>query len=189
MNSKIVGKSEALHPQKFAMYLAIAGMMMMFAALTSAYLVRKAAGNWLEFPLPNVFYISTFVLILSSVSLQFAHKSYIQEHENAFKGWLIGAFILGGLFLVLQYEGWLQMNKMNIFVNTNPSSSFIFLISGLHALHIVAGVSALAITLFLAFARKFQVTPKRKLKLELVIIFWHFIDFLWLYLFIFLLTQ
>ncbi len=178
-----------IHPQKFALWVACASITMMFAAFTSSFLVRRAAGNWLEFPLPKVFYFSTAVMVLSSVALHLGYRFFRSGHEKRYKGFLMTAFALGFAFLGLQYQGWLSLQAMGVAINTNPSGSFVYVISGVHAAHILGGVAALAVALLHAFILPFRVTPARKLRFELTLTYWHFVDLLWVYLFFFFLIQ
>lgn len=178
-----------IHPKKFALWVACGGIIMMFVSLTSAYMVRKAGGNWLEFPMPKIFIGSTVVIIISSITL---HLSYLAfKHGNAaqYKGFLLTTFVLGIAFLILQYQGWVALSSIGIELNTNPSGSFVYAISGIHAAHILGGITALIIALLNAFSLKYQVTPARKLRFELTLTYWHFVDILWVYLFIFFLIQ
>ncbi len=180
---------QGIHPHKFALWLGIASMVMMFAALTSAYLVRRSAGNWLEFKVPDIFFVSTVVLLISSMTLHSSYLAYKKGKEVPYKGLLLVTFALGFAFLVLQYQGWLTLYAMDIQLNTNPSASFLYVIFGLHALHIIGGISALIFAMIKAFKLKFKVTEKRKVSLEMVLIFWHFLDILWIYLLLFIIFQ
>jgi len=103
-----------IHPKKFALLVACASIMMMFAALTSAYMVRKAGGNWLEFPMPSIFLVSTVVIVLSSITLHIAYISFKRGNEALYKGFLLGTFGLGIAFLILQYQGWLALSGIGI---------------------------------------------------------------------------
>lgn len=178
-----------IHPKKFALLVACASIMMMFAALTSAYMVRKAGGNWLEFPMPSIFLVSTVVIVLSSVTLHLAYIAFKRGNEALYKGFLVGTFGLGITFLILQYQGWLALSGIGIELTTNPSGSFVYALSGIHAAHILGGITALIIALLHAFSLKYQVTPTRTLRLEMTMTYWHFVDILWVYLFIFFLIQ
>jgi cytochrome c oxidase subunit 3 len=182
-------KRNKIHPYKYALWVGCAAIVMMFAALTSAYMVRKAGGNWLEFTLPNVFYINTFVILLSSVSIHGALLAFKKNDQKLYKILLSGAAILGVTFVVLQYQGWQELIGQGIELKTNPSSSFLYVISGLHLAHIIPGIVAIVLAFIFAFIRKQEVTPLSKLRLELVVHYWHFVDFLWVYLFVFLLLQ
>ena len=178
-----------IHPHKFALMVACASIVMMFAALTSAYMVRHAQGNWLEFKLPSMFMYSTVVIFISSVTLQGAYFSFMREREKIYKGLLISTFVLGLAFLVLQYQGWLALFNIGVEFNGNPSGSFVYVISGLHAAHILAGIGVLFVALVHAFSLNNGVTKIRKRRLELSLIFWHFLGFLWIYLYLFFSLQ
>ncbi|MCZ2102351.1 MAG: cytochrome c oxidase subunit 3 [Chitinophagales bacterium] len=177
-----------IHPQKFALWVGMAGIAMMFAALTSAYIVKQAAGNWLEFSFPNHFYFSTISILLSSVFLHQSFVGYKAGNERVYKLFLFAGFIFGSAFVVLQYFGWQALYGMGVDMKGNASGGFFYLITGLHVIHVLGGIAALLITIFNAFSLKFKVTEKRKLRYDLVINYWHFVDILWVYLFIFLLV-
>ncbi len=176
-----------IHAQKFALYISFASIVMMFIAFTSAYIVKQAAGNWLEFAIPNMFYISTVVILLSSITLHSSYKSFLAGKEGMYKTLLIVSFILGIAFLILQYYGWQDMFAVGVDLKGNVSGSFVYLITGVHALHIVGGIAAIIVAIVHAFTLRFRVTEKRKLRFELTLHYWHFVDFLWLYLFGFIL--
>lgn len=178
-----------IHPKKFALWVACASMMMLFAAFTSAYIVRQAAGNWLEFQLPNIFLINTAVILLSSVTLQIAYTAFKKERTSVYRLFLVITFILGLAFIALQYQGWLALTAIGVELTTNPSGSFVYVISGVHAAHILGGLAAILIAILHAFALKHKVTSARKLRFELTLIYWHFVDFLWVYLLIFFMLQ
>ena len=176
-------------PQKFALWIGIASIVMMFGAFTSAYLVRRSAGNWLEFRLPDIFFVNTAVIVLSSVTLHFAYVSFKKGNEKWYKGLLITTFVLGILFVVLQYKGWEAMNAIGATFTANPSSSFIYVISGIHAAHVLGGMAALVVAMVHAFVLPFKPTLRRKLRFELVCQYWHFVDVLWVYLIGFFMSQ
>jgi len=178
-----------IHPKKFALAVACASILMMFSAFTSAYIVRQAAGNWLEFQLPSLFFVSTGIILLSSFTLHFSYRSFLKGKEQLYKGLLLTSFGLGLLFIVMQYQGWLSMMEMGVPLKTNPSGDFIYVISGVHAAHVIGGITALVIAILHAFSLKFKVTPARKLRFELTFIYWHFVGFLWLYLIVFFSIQ
>lgn len=178
-----------IHPKKFALAVGCASILMMFSAFTSAYIVRQAAGNWLEFQLPSLFFVSTGIILLSSFTLHFSYRSFLKGKEQLYKGLLLTSFGLGLLFVAMQYQGWLSMMEMGVPLKTNPSGDFIYVISGVHAAHVIGGITALVIALLHAFTLKFKVTPARKLRFELTFIYWHFVGFLWLYLIVFFSIQ
>lgn len=182
------GRSK-MHSKKFALIVACASITMMFAAFTSAYIVRRAAGNWLEFRLPTIFFINTAVILFSSVTLQASYYFFKNGKEFLYKGLMILSFLLGMLFIAFQYKGWLDMTAIGVELTGNPSGSFVYVISAVHAAHILGGLAVLTVALVQAFSLKYRVTPKRKLRFELTLIYWHFVDFLWLYLLIFFVIQ
>jgi len=175
-----------IHPLKFALWIAMASITMMFGAFTSACIVRQAAGNWLEFDLPRIFFVSTVVLLVSSLTLHTSFRSYVAGQESRYKGFLTLSFILGIAFLILQYQGWIDLFSVGIDLKGNPSGSFLYVLTGIHALHIIGGLAAMVVGVMVAYTRKFKVTQKRKINFELTLQYWHFVDLLWVYLLIFL---
>jgi len=178
---------KGIHPQKFALWAAMASILMMFGAFTSAYLVRQAAGNWQEYQVPEIFYISTIVLLASSACMHYAYTAFVKGKKYRYQLALMVTFILGLTFIVLQYFGWNALYNIGVPLDGNPSGSFFYVISGIHALHIIGGITALGVALFHAFTLPFEVTAKRKHRFSLVTQYWHFVDVLWLYLFVFIL--
>lgn len=178
-----------IHPHKFALYLGCAGIVMMFAAWTSAYVVRHAAGNWLEFKLPNILYYNTATIILSSITLQFSYEAFKKRNENLYKSLLIVTFVLGILFIALQVVGWQQMMQMGVPLKKNPSGDFVYLFTGFHIAHLMAGLGILIVALVHAFGLPFKPTPRRQLRFELTLTYWHFVDLLWVYLLVFIYSQ
>lgn len=179
--------SSRIHPQKFALWTAFASIMMMFGAFTSAYIVRQAAGNWLEFPLPNIFYLSTAIILISSVTLHLSYRGFIAGSEARYKSLLVVTFFLAIGFMISQYVGWQTLFASGVDMKGNPAGSFLYVITGVHALHILGGIGALIVAMIHAFGLKYKVTDKRKIRFELVLHYWHFVDLLWVYLLIFLL--
>lgn len=178
-------KRNNIHPLKLTLWVGIASIIMMFAAFTSAFVVRRSAGNWYEFKLPDIFFLNTVVLLISSVTLHYSFKAFTGGNEKRYKGLLLTTFVLGFVFVLLQYKGWEAMDAIGATFTANPSSSFIWLISGVHAAHVLGGIAALTVALVFAYQLPYKVTPRRKLRFELVIQYWHFVDILWLYLIIF----
>jgi cytochrome c oxidase subunit III len=187
MSTVISNERKRIHPHKFALWVAMGSIVMMFAGLTSAYIVRKSAANWLLFDLPPVFWVSTVVILVSSLTIHLALKSFKAREMRRYRNFITISAILGVLFAILQYNGfsYLYNNGVKIFgTGSNPSASFLGIIVGLHALHVLAGVIALLIIFFRAYSIKtknYNATP-----IELISTYWHFVDILWVYLFIFL---
>lgn len=178
-----------IHPPLFALWAGMASIVMMFGALTSAYIVRQAAGNWLEFRIPDIFYVSTIVILVSSVSIHISYTAFRTGKEQLYKLLLLGTMVLGVAFVCLQYTGWMELFEMGVMLNGNPGGSFFYVISGLHVAHILGGIFALLVAIYHAFTLKFNPTEKRRRRFQIVLHYWHFVDFLWLYLFFFLLIQ
>lgn len=183
----INNKTRRIHPQVFALWLGFLSIIMMFIALTSAYIVKQSAGNWLEFIIPNSFYASTAVILISSLTLHLSYSSFKKGKELLYKSMLVVSLFLACIFIVLQYKGWFTLFDGGVDMKGNPSGSFFYLITGLHAVHILGGIAALVVALLHAFTLPFKPTEKRRVRFSLVLQYWHFVDILWIYLFAFLL--
>lgn len=186
---EVATRRNRIHPKKLALWVALVSLVMMFTALTSAYVVRRAAGNWLEFSIPTLFYINTLVIFVSSLTLHAAYIAFKREALSAYKSLLSVSFILGIVFVILQYLGWQQLTEAGVPIKTNPSGDFIYAISGLHALHVIGGIAVLAVALVMAFLQGVKQSDARKLRIELTLTYWHFVDVLWIYLIVFLSLQ
>jgi cytochrome c oxidase subunit 3 len=178
-------RRNTIHPLKFTLWVGIGAIIMMFAAFTSAFIVRRSAGNWYEFKLPDIFFVNTAVILLSSFTLHWSYTAFKKGQESLYKTLLVVTAALGLAFVVLQYKGWEAMNAIGATFTINPSSSFIYLISGVHAAHVLGGVAALIVAMVHAFVLPFKPTQRRRLRFELVVQYWHFVDILWVYLVIF----
>jgi cytochrome c oxidase subunit 3 len=177
----------AMHPKKFAMWLFIVSIVMIFAALTSAYIVRQAEGNWVLFELPALFWVTTVVILTSSITMHWAYLSAKNDNLEMVKLATSITTVLGIAFLVGQLMAWGQLVENSVYLVGNPSGSFVYVLSGLHGLHIVAGVVFLLVLLAATF--KYNVHSRSMTTMEMCATFWHFLDGLWLYLFIFLLLN
>lgn len=175
-----------IHPHKFTLWVGIASICMMFAGLTSAYLVKRAQSNWLEFALPKSFWVSTVVILLSSVTMHLAVKAFKARERRRYRSLISVTCILGLLFGLFQWIGFQDLTNKGIKIfgdGSNPSASFLGVIVGLHFLHVIGGIIALLITAIKAYrikVKSYDATP-----IEVVAIYWHFVDILWIYLFVF----
>jgi cytochrome c oxidase subunit 3 len=191
-----------IHPQKFMMWLAMASMSMAFAGLTSGYMVREAQGNWRYYTLPQVFAYSTIVIVISSITMMMGVKAFKKREMGKFRMLISVTLLAGIIFGALQFAGFyqlyhqLQQVRMNgqvlneastVRLNGNPSESFLFIIAGLHLAHLLSGVIALLFVFFRAF--RTNVKTYNATGLEIVGTYWHFVDALWIYLFIFFLVN
>ena len=169
------------------LWVGILSIVMLFAGLTSAYVVRADNGNWLIFNLPNAFYLSTAVIVTSSITLFYALQMAKKNNKKGMVVGLLATFILGLAFAYLQYAGWGELYSKNIVFggkSSNASGSFLYLITFLHLLHLFAGLISVLVTLKNAIKGKYN--AENTLGLELCSIYWHFLDILWVYLFLFL---
>ncbi len=180
----------SMHPKKFALWLFIASIIMIFAAMSSAYIVRKGDGNWLDFDLPQMFWISSGIILLSSVTMQWAHFSAKKDNLSALKIAMAVTFVLGLAFIWAQYQGWQDLQLRNIWLGgkgSNPAGSFVYVMTGLHIVHLVTGIVFLLLVLIAAF--RDEIHAKAMTRMDMCTTYWHFLDFLWIYLFVFLLIN
>jgi cytochrome c oxidase subunit 3 len=187
---KVIEKSEkqlAMHPQKFALWLFIITVVMLFAALTSAYIVRQGEGNWLVYDLPVELWYSTGILILSSVTMHWAYINAKHDNLEKLKAGLLLTTALGVIFLLSQYYVWGILVDHEVYFVGNPSGSFLYVFMGIHGLHLIGGIVFLLIVLRLAY--NYDVHSKNLSRLEMCITYWHFLGGLWVYLFLFLLLN
>ncbi len=174
--------------KKMMLWFGIISLIMSFAGWTSAFVVSSSRPDWLkDFQLPNAFTISTIVIILSSVSFLLAKKALKVANNNATMLWLLVTLILGVVFIFYQFSGFQQIIDLG-YNFTGPTSnvtmSYIYLIAVVHILHVVVGLICLLVVIYNHFKQKYN--PTKMLGFELASTFWHFIDLLWVYLFLFL---
>ncbi|RMG83510.1 MAG: cytochrome oxidase subunit III [Bacteroidetes bacterium] len=173
--------------KKGLLYVGLASIAMMFISLTSAYIVRVKVGDWTYFELPRQLYFSTTAIILSSITMIWAVKASWQNKFNHVLGGLALTLLLGLVFSYFQVKAWGNLVEQGVFLagsKSNVAGGFLYILSGLHLLHLAAGIIALLVALFKAKNRKY--TSENNLGLRLVAIYWHFLDILWVYLFVFL---
>ncbi len=178
----------AMNPKKFALWLFMVSVIMVFAGLTSAYLVRRGEGDWFLFELPQLFWITTGLIIASSISMVYALSSAKKDNLEGLKIGIVTTFVLGVGFLIGQWYAWADLVAINAhFTGGNVSSSFIYVLTGFHGLHIVSGLVFLIIVMVSTFT--FKVHSRNLNQLEMCATYWHFLGVLWLYLFVFLLLN
>jgi len=190
MNARAINEyktTTGVHPLKFTLWLLIMSIVMMFAAFTSAYIVRREEGNWLEFNLPAGLLINTLIIVLSSVTMQWAYYSAKKDNLNSLRIALMVTFILSLSFLIGQWNVWGELVVNKIFFGgptANPSGSFVYVLTGVHGFHLITGLIFLVIVLISAFL--YRVHAKNLLRIELCTTYWHFLSALWVYLYVFL---
>lgn len=183
-------KPRSMNPKKFALWLFMVSVMMLFGAWTSAYIVKRGEPGWSSFELPAQFWVNTAIIIVSSITMVWAQRSARKDNLEQTKLALGVTTVLGVAFLIGQWLAWGKMVEMNYFFagsGSNSSSSFIYVLTGFHGLHIVSGVVFLLLVLFAAF--RYKVHSRNMLKMEMCSTYWHFLGVLWLYLFVFLLLN
>lgn len=175
-----------IHPHKFTLWVAIGSILMMFAGLTSAFIVKSNQTNWIAVEVPTVFWISTAVIILSSLTVQMALRSFKQREMMSYR-WLIGATLLLGIgFVWLQWMGFQQLWDQNIrFTGRSGGGQFLYVIFGLHALHVIGGIIVLIVMFLKAYFGKIKLYSS--VPVEVAATYWHFVDLLWIYLLVFFL--
>jgi len=178
-------KPTRMHPHKFILYLFIVSILMIFASLTSAYIVRKGEGNWVNFQMPSIFYYSSVVILISSILMQWAVSNARANNIAMLRISMVLTAFFGTAFLVMQYLGWQDLQAMGIEFDGNVSGSFFYVLVGVHAFHLISGMVFLMI--MLGAALSYKVHSKQMTKIEMCATYWHFLDALWFYLFVFLL--
>jgi cytochrome c oxidase subunit 3 len=184
---------DAIEPTKYklAMWLVIVSVLMLFVALTSAYILRQVnrdtgviAKDWLPLEIPSAMWATTAVILLSSISIEIARRRLKQNQFPQFKNWILITTALGVVFLIGQLIAWRQLAAQGIYLSSNPHSSFFYLLTGLHGLHLLGGV--LALTFVTLAALRLRISVKKRHAVEVTSLYWHFMDGLWIYLFILL---
>jgi cytochrome c oxidase subunit 3 len=173
-----------IHPHKFTLWVAIASIIMMFAGLTSAYVVKGSLPGWSTIEIPQLFYYSTIVILLSSVTVQMALKAFKERNMPQYRRMITVTAALGIAFIVMQVFGFMQLWERSLtFEGSAGAGQFLYIIFGLHALHVLGGVIALIIMFIKAFSARIR--NYDPVSIELASTYWHFVDALWIYLFVF----
>jgi cytochrome c oxidase subunit 3 len=166
------------------MTVTLGGMLMFFMALVSAYIVRKGFPNsdWRSLNVPRILWFNTIILLASSVTLEFSRRLRSRGDEEGFRHWWGVTAILGLFFIAGQVIAWRQLAAAGVYLATNPSSSFFYVFTGGHALHLLGGICGL-MTIMLRDTRLLA----RATAVEVAAMYWHFMDGLWVFLFLLLL--
>lgn len=174
---------------RLGMWAALASILMMFTALSSAYIVRAASStDWQPLHMPRILWLSTTLIIVSSVTLETARRKWKSVAGDGNRLWLLATAALGVGFLTSQLLAWRQLVHQGVYVASNPHSSFFYLLTAAHAVHLLGGLAALA---YLWLRRRNSpgdelALAKSQAKGDAVALYWHFLDFLWVYLFVLL---
>ncbi len=179
-------RNTKIHPHKFTLWVAIGSIIMMFAGMTSAVIVKESLPGWSTIEMPVIFYYSTAIMLASSVTIQLANRSFRERKMNNYRKLVLATAILGVVFITLQIIGFMQLLDRGVTMEGSAGAGqFLYVIFGLHGLHVVGGVIALLVIFLKAFSRK--VRNYNPVSIEVMGTYWHFVDFLWIYLFIFFL--
>lgn len=181
-------KARTARSYKLILLFAMVSMTMMFAGLTSAYVVSQSRADWLKnFELPSGFYFSTIAILGCSVAFHFAKKAIQKDNQKRTGLLLLATLALSILFVVFQFVGFGQIVENGYYFTGSASSittTFLYIVVLVHLLHLAGGVISLLIIIYNHFKQKYNST--QTLGIELGAMYWHFLDFLWLYLFLFL---
>ncbi|HEV2488494.1 MAG TPA: heme-copper oxidase subunit III [Candidatus Acidoferrales bacterium] len=165
------------------MTIGMGAILMFFMALVSAFIVRKGVGNdWRAFALPNILWLNTLILLASSATIVRARSFLAKDDRQGFHHWWAVTTVLGLFFLAGQLIAWRQMVAAGLYVATNPSSSFFYVLTAAHGLHLLGGILAL---IYVGWLRLRKLTLSTAA--EVASLYWHFLDGLWVFLFLILL--
>lgn len=190
-------QSFAFHPHNVLLTLLLAGITVLFLSLTIGFVYNRVQNDLPPIRLPWVFLFNSLILLAGSAAMMAAKRAYLKDDTLRYQQMLKLTLGLSVLFLVAQAVGWWQLFQQNIFLKTDNSAAYLYVLSGLHFAHVIAGLPFLGG--FLQAARKhmeepvsvlvYFSDPEKKLKLRLLIIYWHFLDGLWIYLVLFFLVN
>ena len=186
MNAAVMtdNRKNKIHPHKFTLWVGIGSILMMFAGLTSAYILKRNMANWQGYDLPTAFWYSTAVVALSSFTLWRATIAFKQREMPAYRKLMIATAFLGLLFIALQTVGFYELIEQGNALGVKNSVDFLYVIVGIHAVHVLAGVIVLIVMLLKAFSSKTR--SYSSVPIELAATYWHFVGILWIYLLVFL---
>jgi len=167
---------------RLGMWFALTGIVMLFAAFTSALVVRKGMSfDWVPVRVPRVLWLNTFVLMASSLTLELSRRSLRAGAPREFMRWLSATLVLGLGFLAGQLVAWRELASRGIYLASNPGSSFFYVLTAAHGIHLLGGVVALGYVV--SRARRIGFGEVRRTPLDVTAIYWHFMDALWVYVF------
>ncbi|MBY0534757.1 MAG: heme-copper oxidase subunit III [Chitinophagaceae bacterium] len=187
MTESVSTQRKKIHPHKFTLWVGIASIIMMFAGLTSAYIVKGSLPGWTPIILPPIFYYSTAIMLISSVTMQMSLKAFKERERGKYRTLITVTALLGSLFVGMQWFGFIGLYDSGIKMEGSGAGQFLYIIFGLHAVHVIGGVIALIVMFMKAFSIKIR--SYNPVPLEVVATYWHFVDLLWVYLFVFFLMR
>ena len=165
---------------KLGVWMGMGSILMFFAALTSAMIVRQGlSGDWQPFTLPSVLYVSTLVLLLSSFTIERARREMIDQRRDGLRRWMNISAGLGLTFLACQLLGWQQLVDRGIYLASNPANSFYYVLTAGHGAHLLGGIAVMGY--IWVRIRGTRPWPSRPAVVEATALYWHFLDVLWIY--------
>lgn len=183
----------AFHPMNVILMLTIFGITVLFLAMTASFVYTRIQSDIPPIQIPSLFVVNTLILLGSSATMHWAIRSYKSDETEQYKQALLATLVLSIFFLIMQFVAWGQLFSNNIFIDTDNSAGYLYVISFLHFAHLIAGIPFLVV--FYVIARKrmrepvsvlvYFSDPAKRLNLRLLAIYWHFLDGLWIYLILF----
>jgi cytochrome c oxidase subunit 3 len=187
MTETVSTQRKKIHPHKFTLWIGIGSIIMMFAGLTSAYIVKREQAEWTSVVVPKLFYYSTGVMLLSSLTMQMALKAFKERNMHQYRRLITVTALLGLGFIAMQITGFIQLTQSGSRLEGSGGAAFLYIIFGLHALHVLGGALALLVMLIRAFSARIR--NYNPVPVEVAATYWHFVDLLWIYLFVFFLWK
>lgn len=172
---------------QIGIWILLTAILMLFAGLSSAYIVLRGQPTWQNIELPRLLWLNTALLLMSSVALEISRRAVQRNDAASMKRWLGLGGLLGLGFLVGQLAAWRQLVNAGVYVPSTLQSGFFYILSGLHGLHILGGVIGLSVVLGKALKNRLTVSDHEPLKL--IALYWHVMDALWIYLFLMMLLS
>jgi cytochrome c oxidase subunit 3 len=179
----VTQQQNKIHPHKFTLWVAIASILMMFAGLTSAYIVKSSQAGWEDVQTPKAFWYSTAAILISSITIQAALRAFKQRAMQQYRILMAVTIGLGIAFILLQWFGFNWMWDNGVRFKGASAGQFLYIIAGLHGLHVLGGIVVLLVLFLQAFFGRMK--NYSSVPVEVASTYWHFVDLLWLYLLIF----
>ena len=169
---------------QLGLWLALTAIAMLFAGLSSAYIVMRGAPSWQNVALPNVLWVNTVFLLGGSFTIEAARRTLGNGHLRPARSWMVATAVLGLLFVVGQLVAWQQLVAVGVYLPTTLHSSFLYVLTGAHAVHVVGGLVALGFVMLQTLRNRYSASSHEPV--TLCATYWHFMDGLWIYLFLLL---
>ena len=183
ISATVSTQRKKIHPHKFTLWVGLGSVIMMFAGLTSAYIVKGAQPDWTTVEIPREIYFSTLAILVSSITIQMSLKAFKERRMMNYRRLISITALLGVTFITLQIVGFTQLWNTGVDLTGSGAGQFLYIIFGLHVLHVLGGVIALLVIFIKAYTSR--VKNYNPVTIEIASTYWHFVDLLWIYLFVF----